>query len=158
LKTHSRPTTSFSLRWLLVLAVAWGCGDDDARVQHDAALDGSTDASVDALIDATHEDAGCMNANAAFSAFVAANRSCQQNDDCTIIGDCGPNADFTAIRWEAASEGMRLMAARCEGAWDGPFFRAVCNAGSCTAVEVDISEGCCGCQLPEDAGSGDSGS
>lgn len=97
----------------------------------------------------------CGRAAAAFVAFVAGHRDCQEDVDCTIIGDCGPNADFTAVTLSAASEGVRLMQARCATAWDGTFFRAVCNAGTCTAVELDA--GCCGCQPPEDAGNADTG-
>lgn len=89
-------------------------------------------------------------------AYVVAHQNCERDSDCTIVGDCGPNADFTAISVGAEAEGMRLMTARCGGAYDGVVPSAVCNAGVC-AENYDEPWGCCGCQEPDDAGDIDSG-
>lgn len=89
----------------------------------------------------------CERADRAFRDFVADNGSCERSSDCTIIGDCGPNADFTAINVAAAAEGYALMEARCDGTFDGPTFAARCEGGVCA---LGPENGCCGC--PSDAG------
>lgn len=80
----------------------------------------------------------CEQAERAFSEFVANNGSCELSSDCTVIGDCGPNADFTAVV-AAAAEGYALMAARCDGSFDGLTFArgvraAYASSGPRTAV------------------------
>lgn len=84
---------------------------------------------------------GCEAASEAFEAYVAANGACEEDTDCVIIGDCGPNADFRAIARGASAEGTRLMGARCEGNYDGPTYRAVCDEGTCRA---GLDGGFCG--------------
>jgi hypothetical protein len=75
--------------------------------------------------------ADCDYAQKAYEDFLAANDACTVDADCAVIGDCCPNADFAAIRAEAASEGRELQNARCGGACDGPTYEAYCNAGTC---------------------------
>ena len=89
----------------------------------------------------------CERAARVFRDFVADNGSCERSADCTIIGDCGPNADFTAINVAAAAEGYALMEARCDATFDGPTFAARCEGGVCA---LGPENGCCGC--PSDAG------
>jgi hypothetical protein len=80
------------------------------------------------------DDAGmCEEASQAFRSFVEAHRSCVSGSECTIIGDCGSNPDFTAIRRDSAEEGRRLMQARCYGGSDGPLYSAACEEGQCVA-------------------------
>jgi hypothetical protein len=85
----------------------------------------------------------CEAAGQEFAKFVAGHRSCESHDDCTVIGDCGPNADFTAVRVDAAAQASLLMNARCATAFDGPVYDAVCADGVCGLVEV--AGECCGC-------------
>ena len=87
----------------------------------------------------------CERAARVFRDFVADNGSCERSADCTIIGDCGPNADFTAIN--VAAEGYALMGARCDATFDGPTFAARCEGG---VGALGPENGCCGC--PSDAG------
>ena len=89
----------------------------------------------------------CERAARVFRDFVADNGICERSADCTIIGDCGPNADFTAINVAAAAEGYALMEARCDATFDGPTFAARCEGGVCA---LGPENGCCGC--PSDAG------
>jgi hypothetical protein len=112
----------------------------------------STDAAADAsAIDEVERDASgpsvCETAQQAFEGFVAANRSCSVSSDCTIIGDCSPNADFRAIRVDAAATGYALMVQRCASTSDGPTYAAICQDGECV---LGAENGCCGC--PGDAG------
>ena len=88
----------------------------------------------------------CESKAARFDRFVAAHQSCLEDSDCTIIGDCGPNADFTAVSSEAAEQGMRLMTARCDGPVDGQIPRAVCRAGVCEET-WEKPWLCCNCPL-----------
>jgi len=118
------------------LATATACSDSPGS-------DGGTDSAVDS------SGAMCDEASAAFTDFVAANRACDSAGDCVIIGDCGPNADFTAIRGDAADEGRRLMSMRCFGAYDGPLFTAGCESGMCVTVPTGTY---CGMPAPVDSG------
>jgi hypothetical protein len=164
--THSQARLSAcSLLWRLAVVLtvtwSWGCFDDDgatpmrdAGSSHQGRDAGSRDSSSpdtgkpvpDASKPVPDSGVDCELAESTFLAFVAANQSCMHDSDCAIIGDCGPNADFTPITVGAAHEGRELMNARCSWVWDGETYRAVCAAGTCTAVE----DGCCYCQ---DAGS-----
>lgn len=126
-----------------------GQGPRDASVPPpDAATDAATDA---ALPDVSRPDAGgpsvCEQASEAFRSFVAANRGCSLDSDCTMIGDCEPNADFEAINVAAAAMGYALMMVRCASIADGPTFAAICQDGQCVRGPEN---GCCGC--PSDAG------
>jgi len=85
-----------------------------------------------------------------FVSFVAAHQACERDSDCTIIGDCDPNADFTAVRADVSDEAYRLMQARCRGPSDGPLYDAVCSAGKCTEVQRSGAE--CGTPKLPDAG------
>ena len=95
----------------------------------------------------------CEQRNARFEALVADHQSCELDADCAVIGDCGPNADFRAVRADIADEAYRLMNERCTGNWDGPGYVARCEAQKCTLEESHAL--CCGCELwdaGEDAG------
>lgn len=89
------------------------------------------------------EDA-CTRSETAFEDFVAANLSCNSDEDCKIIGDCGPNSDFRAVRASAADEAYRLAQERCSESWDGPVYTTRCVAGQCT-LEMLPEDMCCGC-------------
>jgi hypothetical protein len=89
----------------------------------------------------------CEQATQAFDEFLAANQSCSVSTDCTVIGDCGPNADFRAINVAAAATGFALMEQRCPGTFDGPTYSASCQDNRCV---LGAENGCCGC--PIDAG------
>ncbi|RLB57468.1 MAG: hypothetical protein DRJ42_00025 [Deltaproteobacteria bacterium] len=120
----------------VALAATTACSDSDDS-------DGGTDSAVDSSGEM------CDEANDAFTSFVAANRACDTAGDCVIIGDCGPNADFTAIRREAAEEGRRLMSMRCYGTFDGPTYSAGCEGGACVTVPTGMY---CGMAAPIDSG------
>jgi hypothetical protein len=124
---------------------AGGEGSEDASVPEPAA---PTDASLpeEPLPDASGPPS-CEQADQTFRDFLAANQSCSVSSDCTMIGDCGPNADFAAINVAAAAMGYALMEVRCPGLFDGPTFAAVCQDGQCI---LGPENGCCGC--PSDAG------
>jgi len=107
------------------------------------------DADVSGNADGAGDASACAQRNASFTDFVAAHSACTSKTDCTVIGDCGPNADFRAIRVDASAQGLELMRARCEGAYDGPLFDAVCVNRAC-ALQLRMGE-CCGCP-PNDAG------
>jgi hypothetical protein len=126
-----------------------GSGPPDGGV---AAVGSGHDATPDVDVTATSSrpDADvCAQRSASFTDFVAAHGACASNADCTVIGDCGPNADFRAIRVDASAHGLELMRARCEGTYDGPLFDAVCVNRAC-ALQLRMGE-CCGCP-PNDAG------
>lgn len=96
----------------------------------------------------------CEARSEAFEEFVAEHRACTADPDCEVIGDCGPNADFRAVRADSANEARALQVARCGQTFDGPVYRAVCTSGQCSLqMRTDT---CCGC-VPEDAGIGDGG-
>lgn len=115
---------------------------DDEQRRWDAVEDGPC-----AVVD----DAGvCEAKSAAFTSFVASHQTCERDEDCAVIGDCGPNADFTAVRGDFAEQAYELMKARCDTAWDGPMFDPVCNAGTCGLEEK--TDECCGCVPDLDAG------
>ncbi len=100
------------------------------------------------------DGATCEARSKAYKDFLAAHRACSVDPDCTVIGDCGPNADFAAVRSDSSTEARALQQARCGGASDGPVYRAVCRAGQC---ELEMrTDTCCGCP-PSDAGVGDGG-
>jgi hypothetical protein len=90
----------------------------------------------------------CMKKDKAFADFVAAHRACETDKDCAVVGDCGPNADFTAVAANAAKEAYELAKARCSGTFDGPIFDPRCTKNKCTLEER--TDTCCGC--PDDAG------
>jgi hypothetical protein len=122
--------------------------DRDAGVQADR--DASSDASV---------PTACELIDQAFETFVAANRSCNADSDCQMIGDCSPNVDWRAINVSAAEQGYALMFARCGYAGaDGPTYAARCESGVCVEGERN---GECGGPLPDagphDAGADDAG-
>lgn len=99
----------------------------------------------------------CAVSSKRFEAFVESSLDCTEDADCTIIGDCGPNADFTAIRKDASERGTELMELRCSEIYDGVVHGAGCVAGRCTLTDEEI--GCCGCSIegPPDAGTRDAG-
>ena len=118
----------------------------------DAAPPPERDASSDASA-----PTACELKDQALEAVVAANRSCSQDSDCQMIGDCGRNIDWRAVNASAAQEGYTLMNARCYPAGaDGPMYIARCQSGVCVAEE----SGLCGAPPPPpDAGvdAGDAG-
>jgi len=157
-------------------AVLAGCGDDDEPVRDRGDAGGAaghsasgTDARVPqggseegrggsgtggpSVSGSGSLDEQCAEANRAFTEFVAAHRACTKADDCVVIGDCGPNADFKAVQASVELEARALQQARsCGGAYDGPMFDAVCRAGKCDLqMRTDV---CCGCQ-PRDMDGGD---
>jgi len=75
------------------------------------------------------------SASEQFESYLAANLSCESDADCVIIGDCGPNADFRAVRADAAEEAYRLMWMREVGTWDGPEYEAVCGGDNLCTIE-----------------------
>lgn len=153
------------IAFVIAIACLAACGDDDSSAGSndaqvaDAALDGAVDSdaqladadvptdeldassSPDAALDASVDV--CEQAYVAFSEFLEQHQSCDTDDECAVIGDCGPNADFTAIRADAAEQGYALMSARCAGAYDGPVYFARCTDGMC-ALELNDAT-CCGC-------------
>jgi hypothetical protein len=120
--------------------------DDAPSVDDDpvAGDDGSPDDGGDGA------DAGCVLAEQTFQAFVAEHRSCEHDEDCAPVGDCGPNADFTAVRADAAKEAYSLMSQRCSGTFDGPIYGAICADGVCAIGEEEVD--CCGCPEKWDGG------
>lgn len=96
----------------------------------------------------------CAERSKAFTDYVRAHRSCTVAADCVVIGDCGPNADFTAVRADSEAEARSLQLARCSGVHDGPIYDAVCVENVC-ALEMR-TDTCCGC-APSDASVGDGG-
>lgn len=172
---------------IAVLMIGVGCGDDTdgAGVVTDGGSGGgpargtagnggsggSTPDDRDAAVKddhdagATDHDAGgptaCELKDQALETFVAANRSCNVDSDCQMIGDCGGNIDWRAVNVSAAEQGYALMNARCypNGA-DGPLYVARCQSGVCVSEE----SGVCGAPPPDagldaglDAGAGDAG-
>jgi hypothetical protein len=115
--------------------------DVDVAAPPDADVSGNADGAADANV--------CAQRSASFTDFVAAHSACTSNTDCTVIGDCGPNADFRAIRVDASAQGLELMKARCHGPYDGPLFDAVCINFACGLQRR--TGACCGCP-PNDAG------
>lgn len=118
-------------------------------------------AEPDAEIDA--DPGNCELSREAFASFLAANRDCDEDSDCRVIGDCGPNADWRAINAAAAEEGYALMLARCSaGTFDGPEYAPRCDDGQCVLGE---QSGVCGndggvaadASTPSDASLGDGG-
>lgn len=110
----------------------------------DGGLDGGLDGALDsALVDGALPgdtstdvpDGGplyCSLIEQAFESFVALNRGCNQDEDCTIIGDCGPNVDWRAVNITAEERGYALMEQRCSlVGWDGPIYGAICEQGQC---------------------------
>lgn len=124
---------------------------DDARAPAPVELpdaspdaDDAADAEPDAVLDA---DATCEQKYERFAQFVADNRSCNGDADCSVIGDCDFNADWAAVRASAAAAGYSLMRTRCGGIADGPTYAVHCIDGQCLLGEEN---GCCGC--PADGG------
>jgi hypothetical protein len=128
------------------------CGDDERdHGRPDASPDAGQGAGRDAGRDADIDGAlSCDDGWHAFDTYVMQHSSCSGDADCTVIGDCGPNADFRAVRTDVAEQAYEMMQARCTTAWDGPIFVARCESGMCV-LEEDPS-GCCGCPPTEDAG------
>ena len=85
----------------------------------------------------------CMAKQDAYYAFLAAHRACTTDSDCAVVGDCGPNADFSAVATSAAHEAYELAKARCPGTFDGPVFDARCIAQRCELEQR--TDTCCGC-------------
>ncbi len=121
--------------------------DDDGGSEHDGAEPDNPEDNDGPFIDG----GGCEVREQEFKQFLKANLECDDDADCTVIGDCGPNADFEAIRADAEEEGYELMQATCHQSYDGPTYDAVCKAGKCELQ--DEPNGCCGCPYrPGDAG------
>lgn len=114
--------------------------------ERDAAPPPDRDAASDASV-----PSACELKDQAFEAFVAANRSCNANSECQMIGDCGGEIDWRAVNVSAAQQGYALMLDRCypTGA-DGPLYTARCENSVCVVGE---ESGVCGAPLPPpDAG------
>lgn len=79
--------------------------------------------------------ADCDYLQQVYKDFLAAHDACSVDADCDVIGDCGPHADFAAIRADAAIEGRKLQLARCGSVYHGPTYEAYCNAGTCALWE-----------------------
>ena len=90
----------------------------------------------------------CAARAQAFIRFVDEHAACSADSDCTVVGDCGPNADFVAVNVDFASEAYGMQTARCSSSstWDGPLFGTRCERGACVLVDTDA---CCGCPLPD---------
>lgn len=101
--------------WLVLALAVSGCGDDDS----------------------------CEAREQAYEDFLAAHAACEIDEDCAVIGDCGPNSDFAPVRADAEEEARALQVDRCSDTYDGPMYRPVCTAGEC-ALETR-SDTCCGC-------------
>jgi hypothetical protein len=127
-----------------------GGGGAGAPAYRDAAVLVPLDATVDPgdASDAAGADTGpraiCARNNRAFTHFLSENLGCSEDSDCTMIGDCEPNADWRAINVTAAGMGYALMLERCAGTSDGPTYAARCQNGQCVEGEQN---GCCGCGL-----------
>ena len=85
----------------------------------------------------------CKQRNRDYIEFLGEHSACKSDDDCTVVGDCGPHAEFDAVRADAAEEAMRRKVKLCEDSYDGPVFKALCRAGKCEMST--IRQGCCGC-------------
>lgn len=142
------PWTHALVFQLAVFFVA-GCeGEDPAPVSND----GST-----SLVDGGSQDGGmsapdagtCEERSQVFEQFLADHQDCNEDTECTSIGDCGPNADFAAVRLDAAEVASGLQQARCASTYDGLTYGAVCVENKC--VLDDVPDGCCGC-APSDSG------
>ena len=113
-------------------------------------LDGSSSGDGgpdDAAIDAA--DAACARSFAAFESFRSAHASCERDEDCTVVGDCGPHANFSPVRIDAAEEAYELKQQVCDWAHDGIVPNAVCVDRTCVLGEGEL--GCCGCPPEHDA-------
>lgn len=121
-------------------ATAVGCGDDDGdssdkteSTDKSESTDNTESTESTDKTEATDktDSSECQAKQKAFSDFLEANRACTAAADCTVIGNCGPNADFTAVRSDAAEEASKLQAATCLESWDGPLYEAVCEQEKC---------------------------
>lgn len=90
----------------------------------------------------------CAQRRQDYLAFLDKHSACKRDDECAMVGDCGPHADFDAVRADARDEAMRRKVGLCEGAFDGPIFEPVCRSNKC-ALKMR-TDTCCGC--PPDAG------
>ena len=167
----SMPRPGLAAVWAVLLAAGFpitGCEQDedtgaaindggaaDARSGDSGAVDTGTrdtgiverdSANVPASDGSTDADS-CEQRRQAYLEFLAANQDCEKDEDCAVIGDCGPNADFDSVRVDAAAQARELQLQRCASAWDGPMFLPVCRAGRCDLEERHDT--CCGC---DDAG------
>jgi hypothetical protein len=131
-------------------------GDRDAsHHQGDAAFEGGpVDGSSpgdggpdDAAADAA--DAACARSFAAFESFRLAHASCERDEDCTVVGDCGPHANFSPVRVDASEEAYELKQEVCDWTFDGVVPNAVCRDRTCVLGEGML--GCCGCPPEQDA-------
>jgi len=125
----------------------------DEQVFHDNPGDSDGDEGSDGTGDDgddTEGDAGCAAAQKTFEEFVASHLSCEGDEDCAIIGDCGPHAEFVAVRADVAGEAYTLMEATCSGAFDGPVYDPVCVEGTCQREQR--TDTCCGCPPGWDGG------
>lgn len=93
--------------------------------------------------DSDEGQAYCQAKRDAYYKFVEAHLECTSDSDCAVVGDCGPNADFSAVAASAADEAYRLANARCPGTFDGPVFDARCIASKCELEQR--TDTCCGC-------------
>ncbi len=76
--------------------------------------------------------------------FVDEHDTCSADTDCTVVGDCGPNADFVAVNARFATQAYAMQSARCASSatYDGPLYATRCERGACVLVDTDS---CCGC-------------
>ena len=132
--THRLDTTPHLVVALLLLSC-----DSEERIKDDG---GQLD------MDDPDDAKRCEQRRKDYLAFLAKHSACKNDDECGVVGDCGPHADFDAVRADAQREAMQRKVALCEKTFDGPVFEPVCRANKC---ELKMrTDTCCGC--PPDAG------
>ena len=99
----------------------------------------------------SEDPAACESRAAAYTTFMDTHRDCTQDSDCAVIGDCGPHANFAAVRAEHAEEATTLHSALCGEAYDGPTYDAVCQDGKC---QLSQQTGYCGMPTADGVGGG----
>lgn len=138
---HKPPGTTRHGALLLAASYLLSCESDDGRLVDDGRRLDASDP----------EDAElCEQRRADYYAFLAKHRACESDEDCAVVGDCGPHADFDPVRADALEEAAQRKMTLCDGAYDGPTFEPICRANEC---ELKMrTDTCCGCG-ESDAGS-----
>jgi hypothetical protein len=85
----------------------------------------------------------CKQRGMDYDDFLDQHSSCESDEDCAVVGNCGPHASFDAVRADAVEEAMLRKLKLCENTYDGPVFKPVCRANKCEMSA--IMQGCCGC-------------
>jgi len=133
-----RPSTTRYGTLLLVTLLELSCNSDERIADDGRRL--NPDYPDDAQL--------CEQRREDYEAFLGKHSACERDDDCAVVGNCGPNADFDAVRAEVQEEAMERKVMLCERTHDGPVFEPVCRAKTC---ELKMrTDTCCGC--PPDAG------